>query len=268
MPSSGRPGKGLLIGLIAGGVGLVVLIIIVVAAIAMMTVSKKDYLAALDQYNEVADKNYTLGSKVSSLEYDFSSGTDTSFDNDVDAAKKAIGDLKTENDQLGKLKAVKVGDGKKKYDAFNKKMESYTQFVDKFLTSLKDARGASTKCDGAHNNSTSNMKQIKAAIDDCVAALDKVSNTPDPDVEQFMSKLKDEYTSLSAIVAKLAAIKDPYGSQYSRYASLRDQMYKVVDNISNAETDFQSNLEKHVNAVDPKDSANDLGNFLEAKVSK
>ncbi len=263
-PGSG-PNKKLIIGLVAGGVGLLVLIIIVIVVASLMSVSKKDYQAALSQYSEVSSANSTLTSKVSMLQYSLSSGTDTSFDNDIDAAKKAVTELKEENEELAKLKAVKVGDGKEKYEAFTSKVDAYTKFADNLLISLQDVRTAVQKCSSADTTSSG---AAMASINNCIAELEKVGNTPDPDIKEFMSKMKDEYKNLAAVLQKLSAIKDPYGKQYEQYKSLRDQTYKIIDNVTGAQTDFRSNLEKHADEVDPKDSAKDLSDFLTDKSLK
>lgn len=253
-------GKKIPTGLIAGAAILVVVIIAVIVGVMMTSVSKKDYQEALSQYNNVAEVNYTLNSKLSSLQFDLDSSTDTTFNNDVDAAKKAISDVKAQNDKLGKLKAVKVGDGKKKYDAFNTKLTEYTQYTDNLITSLKSVRGAMGACDKVSSSSSSDTV---TQINNCADALDKVGTIPDADVKQYVGKLKDEYKNLSQVAAKLAAITDKYGSQYDQYKSLRDQTYAIQDNVRNASKDYQSNLEKHANAVDPKDAARDLAKLLE-----
>jgi hypothetical protein len=255
-----------LIIIIACAVGALLMIGVALVVITLFSVSKKDYSAALSQYNEVASATYTLDSKLSSLQYGVDSTTDTSFDNDMDAAEKAIAELRAENVALGKLKAVKVGEGATKYAAFTAKFDAYTTYVTNQLTSLDNMREASITCEGS-DTSSSSISAVKSALDECVAALQKVSDTPDADIKAFIAKLKEEYTKLSSVMGQLAAITDPYGDQYDQYKSLRDQVYDIGDNISNAETDFRSNLEKHSDAVSPKDAADELTKFLESKIA-
>lgn len=264
---AGGSNKKLIILIVSLVVGLLLIGGIVLILIAVFTVSRKDYSAALSQYNEVASANYTLNSKLSTLQYSVDSTTDTSFDNDVEAAKKAIQQVRDENAELAKLKAVSLGEGNTKYKAFAAKLDAYLTYSNNLLTSLDTMRDAAITCDESGTTSSSSAGEIKSAIDDCVAALEKVSNVADSDVKEFVGKIKDEYTSLSGVIGQIAAITDPYGDQYDQYKSLRDQMYDIQDNISNAQTDFRSNLEKHSDAVDPKESAEDLSKFLESKLS-
>lgn len=262
------PSKGLnkkLIIIIACAVGGLVIVGVVIAVlIAVFSVSKKDYNAALDQYNELSSANYTLSSKVSTVTFGVDSSTDTTFDNDMDAAKKALDTVKSENAALAKLKAANIGESGAKYKAFNTKLEAYITHSTNLLSSLGDVRDAMLTCDKAGESSASTMI---AAIDTCVTDLGKVSNVADADVKEYIGKIKTEFTSLSSIFGQLSKITDPYGKQYDQYKSLRDQTYAVSDNLSNARSDFHSNLEKHSDAVDPKDAADDFSKFLESKLT-
>lgn len=246
--------------------GLIVVGVVITVLMAMFTVSKKDYNAAIDQYNEVSSANYTLASKVSSVTFGVDSATDTTFDNDMDAAKKALESVKSENAILAKLKAANLGEGGAKYKTFNTKLEAYLAHSSNLLSSFGDVRDAMVTCDKAGDN-TSSVNVMISAIDTCVADLGKVSNVADADVKEYISKIKDEFTTLSSIFGQLSKITDPYGKQYDQYKSLRDQTYTVEDNLSSARSDFHSNLEKHSDAVDPKDAANDFSKYLESKLS-
>jgi len=259
--------KGLIIGLIAGGVGLLVVVIVAVLLVVSMSVSKEDYTAAYEQYADVSSANRTLSGKVSLLQYGLNSGTDTSFNNDAEAARDATKDLKKENDELGELKAMKTGEGKEKYRAFSEKIEAYTKYVDEMVVSLKDARGAIGECSNT-TVSPSKAVEVRAAVDACVTALEGIGSTPNGDIKEYANSLKDQYKNLSSIIVKLAAIKDPYGDQYDQYKTLRDQVYDIQDKVRAAGTDFRSNLGKHLGQVDPKDAADDLGEFLLEKATE
>ena len=110
--------------------------IVIAVLIAMFSVSKKDYNAAIDQYNELSSANYTLSSKISTVTYGLDSATDTTFDNDMDAAKKALDKVKSENTTLAKLKAASLGDSGAKYKTFNTKLEAYITYDTNLLSSL------------------------------------------------------------------------------------------------------------------------------------
>ena len=225
-----------------------------------MSVSKEDYKAAFDQFGDVSKANYSLSSSVAYVGISAVGDNETAFKNDTEKAKEAITELSSENTKLGELKAMKVGEGQKKYDAFSEKIVAYTKYVDNLLVSLKDIREANMVCDDA--SSSSDAKKMKKAIDACIVALEKVSDTPDQDVKKLLESLKGAYSQLLTITTKIAALKNPYGSQYDEYRSLRDQMYKVLDELRDAQSTYRSNVDKHSDEVDPKDTADDLNDFL------
>ena len=241
---------------------LLILAVVGVVLVSLFTVSKKDYSAALDQYNKVADANSTAGTKLSALGYEVDSATDTVYNNDLSAAKNALTDIKAQNDALGKLKAMRIGGAAAKYTAFNTKLGDYLTYTNNLVTSLDAIRPAMVSC-GSTSSSTA-LSALKGSVDACVASLNKLATIPDSDVKTYIGKLTDQYKQLSSVLDQLMAISDPYGTQYSQYTALRDQVYSVSDTISSASTDFSSNLDTHSKAVDPKSAADDLASYLQS----
>lgn len=248
--------------LIIGGALLVVGIVVAVL-VSSLTVSKKDYQDAYSAYMDITSESFTLSSKISSLQYGLSSGTDTSFNNDYDAAKDAVEAMRQENKELSELRAVKVGDGKKQYETFNTKLEKYLDFADDVIVSLKDMRGASVTCDEAGDTLGDN---VVAGINDCLAALKKIGDTPNKDIQAYVTKMTTETERLLTLSKQMATITDPYGSQYDQYKSIRDQIYDVQDNLRDASTDFNSNFEKSIKNVDPEKASDEFEKFLAEKM--
>ena len=248
--------------LIIGGALLVVGIVVAVL-VSSLIVSKKDYQDAYSAYMDITSESFTLSSKISSLQYGLSSGTDTSFNNDYDAAKDAVEAMRQENKELSELRAVKVGDGKKQYETFNTKLEKYLDFADDVIVSLKDMRGASVTCDEAGDTLGDN---VVAGINDCLAALKKIGDTPNKDIQAYVTKMTTETERLLTLSKQMATITDPYGSQYDQYKSIRDQIYDVQDNLRDASTDFNSNFEKSIKNVDPEKASDEFEKFLAEKM--
>ena len=251
------------------GIGVGVLLIIgIVAAIivAMTSVSKDDYRKAYSQMSELSSANSKLNSELSTLQYGLTSATETKFKNDMKSAEEAIEKVRKENEKLAELKAVKVGEGKKQYEEFSEKLENYLKYTEDATKSLKDLYDAAKPCDA--NVSTSDVAAYKTALNECTSALKKVGNTPNEDVKTYVKSLAAEYENLASIIDKLATITNPYGSQYDEYKALRDQTYKVQENIRNAYTDFRSNIEKHSKEVSVKDQADTLVEFLSEKMRR
>lgn len=245
-----------IVAVIVGAV--VVLGIIAFVVVNLLSVSKKDYSDAAVQFNKVASSASSLSSAVSTLQSDATgSTTETEFTNDSATVDTALQTLKDENAKLATLKAVKVGEGKKNFDAFNLKLNDYSGYIKDFITSLKSIRPAFTACG---NNSSGADANTRIAV--CVSALSKVTDLPNADIKQFVTTLQTQYASLKDLTAQVTALGDPYGKQYEQYKVLRDKRYAVQDVVSSASKDFKSNLSKHADDVDPKTAANILGDYL------
>lgn len=248
-------------------VGAVLLIGATIAIImAIFVVSKDDYRKAYGQMLEVSTVSYDLNSGSSSIQYGMESSTDTKFKNDAESTEKAIEKIRQENKKLADFKAVKFGEGKAKYEAFSKKLDEYLTFNSGLLTSATELREASVSCESATNEAMTSIDSAKAVIDECVSALKKVDGIPNEDMKVYSQKLVTEYDKLSSLVGDLAQITDPYGAQYEQYKSIRDQLYKVQENINDARTDFRSNLEKHAKDADINNSADEFLDFLDDKI--
>ena len=237
---------------------VVILGIIVFVIVNLLSVSKKDYSDASVQFNKVSSSSSSLSSAVSTLQYDTNgSTTDTEFTNDSAAVDTALQTLKDENAKLATFKAVKVGEGKKNFDAFNMKLNDYSAYVKDFVTSLKNVRPAFAAC-----GSSASGTDINTRLTACVAALSKATDVPNADMKQYFTILQTQYASLKDLTAQATALSDPYGKQYEQYKVLRDKRYAVQDAVSSASKDFKSNISKHADDVDPKAVANTLGEYL------
>lgn len=255
-----------LITIIAAAAGVVVLAVIaVIVFLAMTTVSKQDYAAAAGQFTTVSSANSSLTRSVSAL----SSGVtdeDAEFNTAVKNAEDAIAKLKSENDELGKLKAVKVGEGGDLYKTFDGKLEAYLEYGSGLITSVKNVRPALITCDAISdaNDAAARVTALKA----CSEALGKVNDIPNAEFKTYIGALKTEYASYATTYEKMAAITNPYGAQYEEYKTVRDQMYDILDNISAATKTFTSGLNQRDKDLSVKDSANALADYLNEQQRK
>ena len=261
---NGSPFKNKKLLIIAAAIvgAVVVLGIIAFVIVNLLSVSKKDYSDASVQFNKVSSSSSSLSSAVSTLQSDATgSTTDTEFTNDSATVDTALQTLKDENAKLATFKAVKVGEGKKNFDAFNVKLNDYSAYVKDYTTSFKNIRPAFSACG---NNSSGTDANTRIAV--CVSALSKVTDLPNADIKQYVTTLQTQYASLKDLTAQVTALSDPYGKQYEQYKVLRDKRYAVQDVVSGASKDYKSNLSKHANDVDPKTVANILGDYLNKQI--
>ena len=268
-PGAPKNKKPFIIGGIIAAVVLV-LIIIVTVIVATTSVSKDDYREAYNKYEDLRSANSKLASKTSTLSYTISSGTDTTFKNNIEAVEEGLDTVKAENEELGKLKAVNVGEGAKAYEAFDKKLESYLSYSNNLVTSIKNIREPLMACDDATKgvSSSTDRTAMSAAIKSCVEKLDAVKTVPDADMKTFIDAFKSSLEELDTIVGQLSGITDPYGAQYDQYKALRDKTYKVQDSLRDASKDLSSNLEKRDKDTSPKEESQALSELLAEKASR
>ena len=147
-PASQAPGSKNKIVLIAAIVGGAVLLAIigVVAYFMLTSVSKQDYQEATRQYNKVSVASAGLTSDVASVSYSISGDDDAEFNEAVKEAEDSIAEIKTENEALSKMKAVRVGDGAKLYGTFNDKVKNYLAYATDLIDSVKNLRPAMATC--------------------------------------------------------------------------------------------------------------------------
>jgi hypothetical protein len=252
--------KPLIIAAIIAGI----VVIVGIAALLFFlftTVSKQDYAAAAAQYNKVNTANSKLNSSISTLTSGAARDDDQTFNDNVKATETANTRLKAENDSLGKLKAVKVGEGGKLYGEFNTKLSAHITYATEVITSVKSVRPALVKCDAVSDakDATSRVAALKA----CSAAYDEVGNLPNAEFKAYIDSIKVQYADYATTYESIAALSSPYGAQYSQYKTLRDKMYDIQDAISAASKDFSASQNKYEDGLSIKDSANALGDYLE-----
>lgn len=264
-PASQAPGSKNKIVLIAAIVGGAVLLAIigVVAYFMLTSVSKQDYQEATRQYNKVSVASAGLTSDVASVSYSISGDDDAEFNEAVKEAEDSIAEIKTENEALSKMKAVRVGDGAKLYGTFNDKVKNYLAYATDLIDSVKNLRPAMATC-AKVSDATDTASRV-AALKGCSSELQGVTDIPNAEMKTFIGTIATAYGDYASIYEQISALSNPYGSQYEQYKALRDKMYDVQDKISEASSTLSDSLEKRDDEMSVKDSAKALGDFLTEK---
>ena len=252
--------KTILIAAIAGGV-ILLAIIAVIIFMALTTVSKADYREAVRQYNTVKSASSSLSADVSLLGSASGSTPDATFNERVSEVKNSIEKLKSENDELSKLKAVKVGDGAKFYNTFADKLKAYLAYGSEMVTSVENLRPALVTCDKT-SDATSAAASI-AAIKSCASELAGIKDIPNAQMKTYITALADNYSKYSSSYEKANALTDRFGSQSEEYRTLRTEMSEALKAVSTAGTTFRNDLKTRDDELSVKDSANKLGDYLD-----
>ena len=254
--------KLILIAAIVGGVVLLSVIGFIVYTL-LTSVSQKDYQEATRQYNDVSIASASLTSDVASVSYSISSDDDAEFNDAVKEVEASIEKIKTENEELSKMKAVRVGDGSKLYGTFNDKVKAYLAYATDLTDSVKNLRPAMATCGKISDANDANSRV--AALKACSSELQGVTDIPNAEMKTFIDTAATSYGEYATIYEQINGLSNPYGAQYEQYKTLRDKMYAVQDKISDASKTLRSSLEKRDDEMSVKDSAKALGDFLTEK---
>lgn len=259
-PKKSNTNKIILIASIVGGV-VILGIIAVVLFLMFTTVSKQDYRDAAVQFNDVSRASSALTTSASTLGRSASgSTTDATFQESLKSSQDAITKIETENDELSKLKAVRVGEGATLYKTFNDKVDAYVAYAKGLVTSVENIRPAMVVCDKVSdaNDAAARVTALKA----CSTALGDVKELPNSSFKKFVDEIKTAYASYATIYEGISALTSPYGAQYEQYKTLRDSMYETQDKITAASKEFSSSLTASDKEFSVKESADALGAYL------
>lgn len=252
----------LIIGIVAGAIVLIA--VAVVLFLMFTTVSKQDYRDAAVKFNDVSSASTQLNVEAASLGRSISGSTsDSDFEASLTEAKDAVAKLSTQNDELSKLKAVRVGEGAELYKTFDDKLEAYVDYANGLVTSVENLRPAMKVCSGA-SDATDNSARVKV-LKDCSTALGNIKDLPNESFKTFVDKMKTAYASYATTFEKMAAITAPFGAQAAEYRALRTEMTETQSTIVDASSDFTKSLRDSDDKFSPKESADALAKYLTEK---
>lgn len=250
----------LIVGIVAGVVILAVLAVTIF--MALTAVSKDDYRAAAKQFNEVSRANSKLNTAASGLG-GFAAGggsAQAKYEEALTNARESVDGLKTSNEELGKLKAVRVGEGADHYKAFDEKVDAYVQYATDLVASVEGIRPAMLACSEVPSAANNDARLV--AIKACAADLGEVKDLPNADFTKFVSELKKGYDSYATIFEQMNALTSPSGAQRAQYMTLRTSLYEAQDGITAASKEFSAALNASDDKHSVKDTAKVLADFL------
>lgn len=268
-PQAPQPSKKKKVILLAGIIGGAILLAIVGVAVYLLltTVSKEDYRQATVQFNKVSDANTSLSTEASTLGDEAATGSDSAFDTALADTEESIATIKTENEALSKLKAVRFGEGAKLYKTFDDKLDAYLVYAGGIVTSVKNLRPAFAVCSDGSAGAADTSSMV-AALKACSNALGEVTDIPNAEFKTFIDEIKVAYGEYATVYEKMSALSNPFGAQYNEYMALRDQLTAVQTKISDASEAFSEGLDAREDELSVKDSADALSDYLAEQQKK
>lgn len=251
--------KIILIASIVGGV-ILLAIIGILLYLSLMSVSKQDYRDAAVQFETVSSAGSKLSTTVKAFSTASMSSSGDSYDTTAQNAKDSITDIKEENAKLSDFKAVRIGEGKELYTAFDSKLMAYLTNADDIIVSIEKVLPALSSCTSV-NKATDRAAQL-TAIKLCSSNLNSANNIPNAEFKTFVNSLKNGYAKYIVVYESTTALTSPYGSQYEQYKTLRDETSAIQKNILAASKTFSADTEKRASEVSVQASADALKNYL------
>jgi hypothetical protein len=255
-PEPKKINKAVLFAIIAGV--LVLLSVAVILYLFLTQVSKEEYAAASAKYDAVAKSTEALYEKIDTLQVTV--GTSSNFEAIVNDTNTEIEDLKKENNELKKLKAVHIGEGRKLYSAYDNKLTeniSYTSTLvesyKKFVTPTKDCRTTSNALAEA---------ALVEALDVCAKSLKEVKGITNPELQTYATSLTSSYDKYAVSLRGFINTKDRQSPQAKTYS---DELSKATNEIYEANIAFKESVEKKFNNEQLEKLGTTLSDYLNGK---
>lgn len=267
-PEAKKAKQSKLIALIVGGILLIVIAVIAIFFfVSQNTVSREDYQEASTQYDTVRDSGADLSRAVSSMSSRLNSTNDDTFKESAAKVDEEIATLTTETEKLGELKAMKVGEGKEVYEAFDNKLTGYIDRAKVLVQSVQDMRPAIQKCSNASKAPANDQraKQIEECATEVNAVSEKIGNA---ELKAFTKTLGEQYGELADVYKEANEQAQAGGSDATQARELRAKLSEIQNDILRATTQLSREVRTADTNAGPENEANALRDFLKTKIEE
>ena len=243
MPKKGA-NKGLIWGLIGGGIGLLVLVVIIIIAVVFFGgPSKADYADAARMMSEFDSKNISNSESFA--------GSDGSAEDLKKNIDKLLGEYDAYMEKLGKSKAMRDKEAKKMYDEIASDYKKVKPMLQKLADAYVSYSGYSSSCTSKYisyiNKSGEQVgKEFDSAMSDCFSALSKMEKSDDEATKKFAETMTKYYKDMRDYYVKIAehfSSKD-YSSRlpsYPKYPTVTSPLTSIGDSIKDVKLNDKEN---------------------------
>ncbi len=247
--------KGLIIGLIVGGVVLLAGVVTLLLFLLLGGVSKQDY-------SEAQTKAKALGSSYSSVSSVYVSGYDTSSEaaKKLETLKTGLSGIDKNFKELGDAKAIekdqKAADYYKKVSTEKADLETFInaeiEYLDKIFPIVKELESVS------YSNADQTVSTLKE-YETKLKALDLKQKVNKDYIGEINTTLPE---FISAIEAYVSAVNS---GNYD--SSLYNKVSAASTKLTDADSTWKDNIEELYNAVQFSSAVNELGQYLTDKAN-
>lgn len=222
----------------------------------LVTPARQPYRDALVQYT-----NTNTALSRTNVSINSSTASDEEFEKSIDTAKASLESLETENEALAKQAVLTEGEGKALYVAYDKDLKTYVTYTSDVLESMRKVRPVLHDCSAQMGTVTASAEGA-SVMRTCANKMQAASDVPDADYKQLAVAFQKHYSDLAATFEQMAATANTSSAEYQSLSSQRDE---IVENFSEASTEFSKNVQQHRKEILSTRTANDLKVYLEEK---
>jgi hypothetical protein len=263
-----------------GGGALVVIVVSVLVAVSMFSISSADYRQAYAQAS-TADSAFSYAnrdiSSVLTSAMSSSGASSGSMSSSITKARESLHGYEQANTKLSEEKAMRDSTVKKQLQTYQKKTSAYQAYADGLLKSAPALGSFSTACSKTPYTSAydSGFAQAYSTYtDNCSKALKQLSQAPDKDLAKLGTSIGAQISQLADVVSQLTAVGNPndldysdpnWDAAYQNFSDLDSQLTDVTESLQSSVRKFQTSAEASANAADPSQALSALTDTLMRK---
>lgn len=247
--------KGILLAII---LGIVAVVAIVVVLIFFNKPSQSDYSSAQTKLNEIVESQL----KIDGVSYiSTHSATATTIKNDLDTIKTNREKISTGFDELGKMKAITSdGNVKAAYQKVKDKWPKYEESLNLIYEIYDQVLPVAMEFSKADTSSLSSLPELSNTIKGLRQKFEAVKVEHEAN-KTMVNGMVAEMKKYEAAIEKLISIGDDW-KNYEARSAVRDEIYDIIDRISDIMKDWQSNVEKVVENGSIRSELNSLDDAI------
>jgi len=236
---------------------------------ALFAIKPEDYRQAGEAANQVVLKGSSSTSSLTRVGRISSSGTETTVNNDLEAADKALAEFKQAHAELEGKKALRDADVSEAYDEYSETYKSYIQFAEGYLPSAKQVLPVIIGCEedsravSLSSRDASAVAELRNSVKPCMDKLAELKDVKDEDLKKFAATYGDTIKRMLEIVDEAAALDS---SDFRAASELRRELNDLMRSLSSAQRDANSNIQKRLDDVHPREDINELASVIREKI--